>query len=121
MTRWLLVALVVASASAGEVLQAYAMRKHGEVRDFRPGAIGRLLALLARNRLIVLSILCLAVSFFAFLSLLSIAELSFAAPATAASYVTQTVLAKFLLKETISPARWAGVTLVACGVALLSF
>jgi uncharacterized membrane protein len=114
MTRWLLVAAVVASTTAGEVLQAYAMRRHGEVR-----APGRLFSVLG-DGYILASIVCLALSFFAFLSLVSIAELSFAVPATAASYVLQAVLARLILKEAISPARWAGVALVTCGVALLS-
>jgi drug/metabolite transporter (DMT)-like permease len=114
--QWALVGIVVAATTAGEVLQAYAMRRHGEIRD-----VGRLLSMLTRNGIVLASIACLAVSFFAFLSLVSIADLSFAVPATAASYVCQTMFAKYLLKETISPARWAGVALVTCGVALLSF
>jgi uncharacterized membrane protein len=52
--------------------------------------------------------------------LVSIADLSFAVPATAASYVCETILAKYILKERISGARWTGACLVACGVALLS-
>ena len=120
MIAWPLVAAVVASATAGEVLQAYAMRRHGEVRDFRPGAIGRLVAALTRNRYILASIVCMAISFFAFLALVSVADLSFAVPATAASYILQTILAKYLLRESIPAMRWAGVSLVACGVALLS-
>ena len=42
--KWLLVALIVAATTAGEVLQAAGMRRHGEIHDFRPGAIGRALA-----------------------------------------------------------------------------
>jgi uncharacterized membrane protein len=62
----------------------------------------------------------MTVSFFAFIALLSVADLSFAVPATAASYVLETVLAKYLLKEPVALGRWAGASLVACGVALLS-
>ena len=62
----------------------------------------------------------MAVSFFAFMSLLSISELSFAVPATAVTYVLETALAKFLLRERICWGRWAGASLVACGVALLA-
>jgi len=43
----------------------------------------------------------MAVSFFALMALLSIANLSFAVPATAFSYVLETALAKCLLKERI--------------------
>jgi transporter family protein len=118
--KWLLVAVIVAATTAGEVWQAIAMRRHGEIRDFRPGALGRMLALLARNHYIVASMAAMAVSFFAFMALLSVSDLSFAVPATAASYVTETILAKYLLKENVSWGRWAGASLVAFGVALLS-
>jgi len=118
--RWLLVAVIAAATTISDVLQAAAMKQHGEIRDFRPGAIGRLLALLVRNRLIIASVVAMAISFFAFLALLSVADLSFAVPATAASYVLETVLAKYLLKEPVTLSRWAGASLVACGVALLS-
>jgi drug/metabolite transporter (DMT)-like permease len=118
--KWLLVAIIVAATTLGEVLQAAAMKRHGEIRDFRPGAIGRLIGILARNKYIVASVGCMAVSFFAFMALLSVADLSFAVPATAASYVFETVLARFFLKEKVSSGRWAGACLVACGVALLS-
>ncbi|MGA3077403.1 MAG: hypothetical protein ABSG56_27425, partial [Bryobacteraceae bacterium] len=85
--NWLLVALIAAATTASDVLQSAAMKRHGEIRDFRPGALGRVLALLARNKLIVASVAAMTVSFFAFIALLSVADLSFAVPATAASYV----------------------------------
>jgi drug/metabolite transporter (DMT)-like permease len=104
MMKWLLVALIAGSTTAGEVLQAAGMRRHGEIHDFRPGAIGRALSALARNRL----------------KLLSISDLSFAVPASAITYVMETVLAKYVLKENVSGLRWAGASLVICGVALVS-
>src|SRR5689334_18972886 len=118
--NWLLVAIIVATTTLKDVLQAAAMKEHGEVHDFRPGALGAVLRLLARNRVIIASVFFSGISFFAFLRLVSIADLSFAVPATAASYVFETILAKYVLKERISPARWVGACLVACGVALLS-
>jgi uncharacterized membrane protein len=118
--NWLLVAVVATATTISDVLQAAAMKRHGEIHDFRPGAVGRLLAMLARNKLIIISVAAMAVSFFAFLALLSIADLSFAVPATAASYVLETVLAKYLLNEPVNFGRWVGASLVACGVALLA-
>jgi drug/metabolite transporter (DMT)-like permease len=96
------------------------MRRHGEIRDFRPGALRRAAALLSRNRFVIGSVIAMAISFFAYLGLLSIADLSFAVPATAITYVLETVLAKFLLKEHVNWLRWAGASLVICGVALVS-
>lgn len=118
--KWILVAIIVACTTVGEILQAKGMRQQGEIDDFHPGALGRVLAAMARNSNIILSVTCMAVSFFSFMALLSIADVSFAVPATAASYVFETVLAKLLLQEHISPRRWMGASLVACGVALLS-
>jgi uncharacterized membrane protein len=59
------------------------------------------------------------VAFCALVSLLSIADVSFAIPATAISYVLETILAKYLLKEDVKVRRWTAAILVACGVVLL--
>jgi drug/metabolite transporter (DMT)-like permease len=118
--KWLLIGIMVAATTAGEVMQAMGMRRHGEIRDFRPGAIGRALALLASNRFVIGSMVCMAASFFAFMKLLAATDLSFAVPVSAVTYVLETVLAKYLLKERVNWLRWAGASLVVCGVALVS-
>ena len=118
--KWLLLAIIVATTTVGEVLQALAMRRHGEIRDFRPGALGAALAVLIRNRFVIGSVIAMAVSFFAYMGLLTITDLSFAVPATAVTYVLETVLAKYVLKEHVNRLRWAGAGLVICGVALVS-
>jgi drug/metabolite transporter (DMT)-like permease len=118
--RWFWIGIIVAATTVGEVLQAAGMRRHGEIRDFRPGAIGRALALLARNRFVIGSVIAMAVSFFAYLGLLTISELSFAVPATAITYVLETILAKYVLREQVNWLRWAGACLVICGVTLVA-
>ena len=117
---WLLIAIIVAATTVGEVLQAAGMRRHGEIRDFRPGALGSALGVLARNLFVIGSVITMAVSFFAYMGLLTISELSFAVPATAVTYALETVLAKYVLKEHVNWLRWAGASLVLCGVALVS-
>jgi hypothetical protein len=37
--RWLLVAVIAVATTASDVMQAAAMKRHGEIRDFRPGAL----------------------------------------------------------------------------------
>jgi drug/metabolite transporter (DMT)-like permease len=118
--KWVFIAIIVGATTVGEVMQAAGMRRHGEIRDFRPGALGRAAALLLRNRFVIASVVAMAVSFFAYLGLLTIADLSFAVPATAITYVLETVLAKYFLKEHVNWLRWAGAGLVICGVALVS-
>jgi drug/metabolite transporter (DMT)-like permease len=118
--KWILIAIIVAATTVGEVLQAMGMRHHGEIHDFRPGAIGRAAAVLAQNRFVIGSVFAMAVSFFAYMGLLTVSDLSFAVPATAVTYVLETVLAKYVLQERVSWLRWAGASLVICGVALVS-
>ncbi|MBV9744058.1 MAG: EamA family transporter [Acidobacteriia bacterium] len=118
--KWLLVGAIVAATTIGELLQAKGMRRHGEIRDFRPGALGSAVAALARNWMVAASVIAMAVSFFAYLGLLTVAELSFAVPATAVTYALETLLAKYVLHERVSWLRWAGTGLVIGGVALVS-
>jgi len=117
---WVYIAIIVLATTVGEVMQAMGMRRHGEIRDFRPNALGRAAATLARNRFVIASVIAMAVSFFAYMALLTVADLSFAVPATAVTYVLETLLAKYLLKERVTGLRWAGAGLVICGVALVS-
>jgi uncharacterized membrane protein len=41
-------------------------------------------------------------------------------PASAATLVFETILARFILKERVDSRRWLGACLVACGVVLLA-
>jgi uncharacterized membrane protein len=87
---------------------------------FRLSGLRRVLAALVRKRNLILSVVCMAVSFFAFLPLLQVADLSFAVPASAGSLVIETILARLVLKERVDMRRWMGAALVACGVWLLA-
>ncbi len=118
--KWAYIATIVLSTTAGEVMQAIGMRRHGEIRDFHPTALGRAAASLARNRYVIASVGAMAVSFFAYMALLTVAELSFAVPVTAVTCVLETILAKYILKERVNSLRWLGASLVICGVALVS-
>jgi drug/metabolite transporter (DMT)-like permease len=114
MKAWLLLGVIVASTVSADLLQSREMKRHGEVRELRR------LGALARNTRLILAIAFMAVSFFAFMALVQVADLSFAVPASAATLVIETVLARVVLKERVDSRRWVGACLVACGVALLA-
>ncbi len=118
--KWIVVAIMTGATVLGEVLQAKGMRHHGEIRDFSPGALGRAFALVARNRFVIGGIAAMAISFFAFMKLLTITALSFAVPVSAVTYVAETMLAKYVLHEQVNGVRWLGALLVTCGVVLVS-
>ena len=119
MKTLLLLCCLIAGSSLGEILSAKGMQQVGDV-SFQPRRLfGAVLSML-RNPYLFGGVGCLAVSFFSFISLLSYADLSFVVPLTAVSYITNTVGARFFLKERISRERWMGTLLVAFGVSLVS-
>jgi drug/metabolite transporter (DMT)-like permease len=120
MTKWALVGLIVLCNAFGDLMNTIGMRRYGKVTDLAPHGIARLLRSLARNRFVVLGICSMTISFFALMALLSVAAVSFAIPATAASFLLETTLAKLVLKEEVHWQRWLGAFVVACGVAILA-
>ena len=118
--KWILVALCVAATVVGDVFRSLGMRHHGEIHDFRPGAIGSALGAIASNWMVIVSTCAMAVSFFSFMKLVSIAPMSFAVPVSAITFIPETLLAKVLLKEQVDWRRWAGVGLILAGVFFIS-
>lgn len=118
--KWILVGIVILSNCFSDLLNTVGMRRHGEVEDLHPRGLARLTRSLARNKYVIGGIVASALGFFALMSLLSVASVSFAVPATAGSFVFETGLAKLLLKEDVHWQRWLGASVIACGVALLA-
>jgi drug/metabolite transporter (DMT)-like permease len=114
LTAWLLVAAVVTATAFADLLQAIEMKRH------TGATIAGTAVAVFRRPLLLGSIAFLAASFFSFLALLRVSDLSFAVPATAASFVVETLLAKYVLRERVDGRRWSGTLLVAAGVALLA-
>ena len=116
----LLVTAMVIGDAASDILMAKGMKQIGEIHDFRPRAVIRTLGAMACNRSFLAGFGAAMVHFFTFLALLSFVGLSYVFPATALVYVMATAGAQFILKEHVSRRRWAGVSLVCAGMALVS-
>ncbi|SRR5713226_5906563 len=114
----LFLAIVIFSGTGGEICVTHAMKRVGEVDNFAPGTLLRVLRRAFRVGWMWLGIALMALAFYAFLALLSWAPVSFVIPASALSYGVGALGAKFLLGERVSSTRWAGVLLVCLGVAL---
>jgi drug/metabolite transporter (DMT)-like permease len=69
---------------------------------------------------VALGVLLLVLWTVARMALLSWADLSYVLPVTAIGYVLVALAGKLLLHEQISVQRWAGITLIVAGVALVS-
>jgi drug/metabolite transporter (DMT)-like permease len=120
MKTGILILRVVIATSLGDVLIASGLRRQGEITNWKL----RDIILFGRKLLVSLPFLggvfFMAVSFIAFMIVLSWADLSLVVPATSISYVITTFGAKLYLKEEISRLRWAGTAFVCLGVALIS-
>ncbi len=116
----LLIALVVIPGTVGDLLNSAGMKRHGEITDWTPRGLVRLCFDLLRNFYVMVGMPAMAVSFFALMALLSTTRVSFAIPMTASSYVLETALARYILKENVDWRRWLGTCLVAIGVIMLS-
>ena len=112
--------IIILAGSLGDVFIAKGMKRVGEISTLRLRELALIGKSMVRNAAFLLGILCLAISFCAFLAVLSWADLSFIVPATSLSFVVSTLGAKWLLKERINRLRWLGTLLVCAGVALLS-
>jgi drug/metabolite transporter (DMT)-like permease len=105
---------MVAATVLSDLLQSYEMKRAGEQ------SVGlHLLKLIVQRRYLILAIFCMAISFFSFMALVQTEPLSFAVPASAASFILETALAKLVLKENVGIKRAAGALIVLAGVVLL--
>jgi bacterial/archaeal transporter family protein len=120
-TQWELVALTSICNTFGDVLNTAGMKREPEVEKLGLGSLLAMLLRIVRNPLVLGGVAALTVGFFSMVSLLSIANVSFSVPATSISFVLETLLAKYILKEDVGLRRWAAATFVACGVVLLQW
>jgi len=111
--------LIVVSGTGGELCVSRAMKRVGEVKDFRPRAIVRVILRALRVGWMWAGVGMMALAFFSLLGALSFLNVSFVVPVTALSYVAGALGAVFFLRERVSRRRWLGVFLVSLGVTLV--
>jgi bacterial/archaeal transporter family protein len=119
--QWRLAALTSVCNTVGDVLNTAGMKREPEVEKLNPKALTAMLSRIVRNPRVIGGVVSLTAGFVAMVSLLSIANVSFVVPATAISFVLETLLAKYILKKDVGFRRWVAASLVACGVVLLQW
>jgi drug/metabolite transporter (DMT)-like permease len=119
MRETILLFLVVASGTGGEICVTRAMKHVGEVTDFRPLALVRFIFRAMKVPWMWIGVSMMALAFFSLLAVLSIENVSFVVPVTALNYAAGALGGKFFLGERVTPRRWTGVLLVCLGVTLV--
>lgn len=119
---WVTIVTVAATAVAGDVLTAGAMRRIGDLDQIRAKAgLGGAIKAVVSSPMFLMGVLSMALSFFALLFTLSNVEVSLAAPASASlTFLGNAFAAKLFLKENVDRRRWLAALFVCAGVFLLS-
>jgi drug/metabolite transporter (DMT)-like permease len=121
MREALLLFFVVVSGTGGEICVTRAMKRVGEVTDFRPLAVVRVILRALKVPWMWIGVAMMALAFFSLLAVLSIENVSFVVPMTALNYAAGALGGKFFLGERVTSRRWAGVLIVCVGVTLVWF
>ena len=111
--------MIVVAGTLGELCVSRAMKQVGEVHDFRPAAIVKVIGRALRVKWMWAGIGMMALAFFSLLAVLSVEKVSFVVPVTALSYVAGALGGRFFLGERITLSRWTGIALVCIGVTLV--
>lgn len=118
---WCAMAMVILSSTAGDVLQAHAMKVIGDVGALRRSrgslhVVGRVIT----SGSFMLGLFFMALAFFSLLVALSWGDVSFVGPASASlTLIANAAAAKIFLKEDVNRRRWIAAILIAIGVVLL--
>lgn len=110
---------VVFAGTGGELCVTHAMKRVGEVTDFRPRSVVRVIFRAVSVPWMWAGIGMMALAFFSLLAVLSMENVSFVVPVTALSYAAGALGGVVFLGERVSRRRWVGVLLVCIGVILV--
>jgi drug/metabolite transporter (DMT)-like permease len=111
--------LIVIVGTGGELCVTRAMKTIGEVTDFRPAALVKVVFRAMKVGWMWLGLAQMTLAFFALLGMLSLENVSLVIPVTALSYAFGALGGRFFLGERVTKQRWAGVLIVCVGVALV--
>jgi hypothetical protein len=118
---YLLISLMVVFGPLGNVLLGKAMRHIGTARILTVSDALNVLGKVLSSGTIWLGIASLITFFVAYMLVLSWADYSYVQPASSVSYAVVALLAHFLLREVVTPLRWAGVTIICLGVLVVGY
>ena len=112
----LLIFLMIVFGPLGDVLLSKGMKRIGAVASWAPADLFHFFSATFRSSLVWLGIGSLFSFFIAYILVLSWADYSYVQPASSAAYGVVALLGYFLLREAVTPIRWAGIAVICLGV-----
>ena len=116
---YILVALIVLFASAGNILLSRGMKQLSAVRVESAKDLVRLFMEIFSSGWIWMGIGALLLYLVCFMVVLSWADYSYVAPASATVYAVVPLVGHFLLGEKVPPLHWVGILIICLGVGLV--
>ncbi|PYM43678.1 MAG: hypothetical protein DME12_02615 [Candidatus Rokuibacteriota bacterium] len=117
---FVLVLIAVVIGGTGHVLLSKGMKTVGDLTEAPSSMVGGMIVRAVSSPWLLLGVALQATFFVMYLTLLSRANVSQVLPLTAIDYIVVALLARLLLAEPVTPARWAGIVLIAAGAVLVS-
>jgi drug/metabolite transporter (DMT)-like permease len=103
----------------GQTLIKRGMQTLGDVNLMSPAGLWHFLKFCATNIKVWSGLALNSVSLCLWIIILSFADLSQAYPLDSMQYVIIAILAKFSLKEKVSPLRWTGIAVIVIGIIIV--
>jgi drug/metabolite transporter (DMT)-like permease len=116
---YIFVTLIVLFSSAGNILLSRGMKQLGAVRVASAGDLVRLFKEIFSNGWIWMGIGALLLYLVCFMVVLSWADYSYVAPASATVYAVVPLAGHFLLGEKVPLLHWVGILIICVGVGLV--
>jgi drug/metabolite transporter (DMT)-like permease len=116
---YILIALIVLFGSAGNILLSRGMKQIGAVRVASARDSVRLFMEIFSNGWIWMGIGGLLLFLVCFMVVLSWADYSYVAPASATVYAVVPLVGHFLLGEKVATLHWVGILIICVGVGLV--
>ena len=114
--KYLVLAGVTVFGAAGDAMLSRGMKEVGNISLRHSSEL--ILAIL--NPWVAIGVLLLLAFFASYMTALSWADLTYVLPATSLGYVVLALVAKFMLHEDVTSARWLGIVLISAGVGLVA-
>lgn len=119
-TYWLILTLVCLGP-VGDLCMSKGMRAIGTSPSWAPSALAHYAFRVFSSPLVWVGALAMIGFFFSYTTVLSWADYTYVQPATALTYGVVALLGKYLLGESITPLRWAGIVIVCIGVLVIGY
>jgi drug/metabolite transporter (DMT)-like permease len=116
---YILIALIVLFGSGGNLLLSRGMKQLGAVRVASAMELVRLFMAIFSSGWIWMGIGALLLFLGCFMVVLSWADYSYVAPASATVYAVVPLVGHFLLGEKVAPLHWVGILIICVGVGLV--